>query len=68
MSKQPQSDRKARRQDPSLIYIVGRVTQGIKTQMRSALAAWDLSISEYTTLSVLRNRRDYRTPSSRGGR
>ena len=56
MSKQRQSDRKARRQDPSLIYIVGRVTQGIKTQMRSALAAWDLSISEYTTLSVLRNR------------
>jgi DNA-binding MarR family transcriptional regulator len=41
---------------PSLIYLVGRVNQGITREMRSRLVAWDLSVPEYTALSVLGNR------------
>jgi DNA-binding MarR family transcriptional regulator len=37
----------------SLLYIVGRVNQGIGRQMRTSLAPWKLSVSQYTTLSVL---------------
>jgi DNA-binding MarR family transcriptional regulator len=42
--------------EPSLIYLVGRVNQGITREMRSRLVAWDLSVPEYTALSVLSNR------------
>jgi len=42
--------------EPSLIYVVGRVNQGILREMRSILADWDLSVQEYTALSVLRAR------------
>jgi DNA-binding MarR family transcriptional regulator len=41
---------------PSLIYLVGRVNQGITREMRSRLAPWDLSVPEFTALSVLANR------------
>ena len=40
----------------SLIYIVGRVNQGIRREMRTRLAKWELSVQEYTTLSVLKSR------------
>jgi DNA-binding MarR family transcriptional regulator len=36
-----------------LIYIVGRVNQGLRREMRARLAQWSLSVQEYTTLSVL---------------
>jgi DNA-binding MarR family transcriptional regulator len=37
----------------SLIYIVGRLNQGITRELRTLLRAWDLSVQEYTSLSVL---------------
>lgn len=33
--------------------MVGRVNQGIRREMRLRLADWDLSVQEYTSLSVL---------------
>jgi len=38
---------------PSLIYVVGRVNQGITRELRALLREWDLSVQEYTSLSVL---------------
>jgi DNA-binding MarR family transcriptional regulator len=40
----------------SLIYVIGRVNQGIRREMRARLAERDLSVPEYTALSVLRAR------------
>jgi DNA-binding MarR family transcriptional regulator len=40
----------------SLIYLIGRVNQGITREMRSRLVPWDLSVPEFTALSVLANR------------
>lgn len=37
----------------SLIYMIGRVDRGIRREMRARLAAWELTVVEYTTLSVL---------------
>lgn len=42
--------------DALLIYIVGRVDQGIRHEMRLRLAEWDLSVPEFTALSVLKRR------------
>ena len=42
-----------RQAEPSLIYAIGRVNQGIVREMRARLAAFSLSVQEYTTLSVL---------------
>lgn len=39
--------------EASLIYIIGRVNQGIRREMRARLAKWTLSVQEYTTMSVL---------------
>jgi len=38
---------------PSLIYVVGRLNQGITREMRAVLREWDLSVQEYTSLSAL---------------
>lgn len=38
---------------PSLIYIVGRLNQGMSRELRALLREWDLSVQEYTSLSVL---------------
>jgi DNA-binding MarR family transcriptional regulator len=38
---------------PSLIYVVGRLNQGITREMRTVLREWDLSVQEYTSLSAL---------------
>ncbi len=42
--------------EASLIYVVGRVDQGIRREMRARLARLSLSVQEYTALSVLRAR------------
>ena len=42
--------------EASLVYVVGRVNQGIRREMRARFAALDLSVPEYTALSVLRAR------------
>jgi DNA-binding MarR family transcriptional regulator len=42
--------------DALLIYIVGRVDQGIRQEMRLRLAEWDLSVPEFTALAVLKRR------------
>jgi DNA-binding MarR family transcriptional regulator len=42
--------------DPSFIYMVGRVNQGIRREMRARLSDCELSVAEYTTLSVLEAR------------
>jgi DNA-binding MarR family transcriptional regulator len=39
--------------DASFIYMVGRVNQGIRREMRARLRDCELSVAEYTTLSVL---------------
>lgn len=42
--------------EASLTYVVGRVNQGIRREMRARLAQWKLSVQEFTTLSVLSTR------------
>jgi DNA-binding MarR family transcriptional regulator len=44
------------RAQPSLIYVIGRVSQGIRRSLREQLRAYELSVSDVTTLSVLRGR------------
>jgi DNA-binding MarR family transcriptional regulator len=39
--------------EASFIYMVGRVNQGIRREMRARLSECELSVAEYTTLSVL---------------
>lgn len=41
---------------PSLVYVVGRVNQGVRRELRQALSPWSLTVPELTTLSVLRTR------------
>lgn len=42
--------------EASLLYVVGRVNQGIRREMRARLTAWKLSVQQYTALSVLQAR------------
>lgn len=39
-----------------MIYVIGRVNQGIRRRMRTSLAQWNLSVQEFTALSVLSSR------------
>lgn len=41
---------------PSLLYLIGRVDQGIRREMRARLEQWNLSLAGYTALSVLKER------------
>jgi len=41
---------------PSLIYVIGRVDQGVRRELRARLAPLALSVPDVTTLSVLRGR------------
>lgn len=41
---------------PELVYVIGRVNQGIEREMRERLAPYELSVPDYTALSVLRAR------------
>jgi DNA-binding MarR family transcriptional regulator len=50
MANSPQD---SRTNDVSMIYMVGRVNQGIRREMRARLAERDLGVAEYTTMSVL---------------
>jgi DNA-binding MarR family transcriptional regulator len=40
----------------SLVYVIGRVNHGILREMRQLLSQWDLSVPEFTALSILRRR------------
>jgi DNA-binding MarR family transcriptional regulator len=42
--------------EASLIYALGRVHQFVSREMRLRLAPWELTVQEYTALSVLRAR------------
>jgi DNA-binding MarR family transcriptional regulator len=42
--------------DPQLVYVVGRVNQGVRRELRKKLLPWDLSVPALTALSVLRTR------------
>jgi DNA-binding MarR family transcriptional regulator len=42
--------------EASLIYVVGRVHQGLRREMRTRLGEFHLSVQEYTALSVLKAR------------
>jgi DNA-binding MarR family transcriptional regulator len=44
------------RPEPSLVYVIGRVSQGIRRELRGRLASCELSVPDVTTLSVLRGR------------
>jgi DNA-binding MarR family transcriptional regulator len=41
---------------PSLIYVIGRVGQGVRRELGARLAPLALSVPDVTTLSVLRSR------------
>lgn len=41
---------------PSFVYLLGRVDHGVRRQIAKRVAGWDLSVAEFTTLSVLRAR------------
>jgi DNA-binding MarR family transcriptional regulator len=43
-------------QQPSIIYLIGRLDRGIRREMQKRLVPWSLSIAEYTTLSLLTRR------------
>ncbi len=42
--------------EASLIYMIGRLDHGIRREMRGTLARWELSVPEFTALSILRRR------------
>ena len=42
--------------DISVVYVIGRLDHGIRRDMRQLLAEWELSVSEFTALSILRRR------------
>ena len=43
----------ARARGPSITYVIGRVDQGVRREMRARLAPFGLSVPEYTALSIL---------------
>jgi DNA-binding MarR family transcriptional regulator len=38
------------------VYVIGRLNHGIRREMRQMLAEWDLSVPEFTALSILHRR------------
>jgi DNA-binding MarR family transcriptional regulator len=38
---------------PSLIYVIGRVDRGVRTELARRLRPWNLTVAQFTTLSVL---------------
>jgi DNA-binding MarR family transcriptional regulator len=44
------------RPELSLVYVIGRVSQGIRRELRERLSSCGLSVADVTTLSVLRGR------------
>jgi DNA-binding MarR family transcriptional regulator len=51
---EPTPRRRARATSPSFAYVVGRVDQGVRREMRRRLEPFGLSVPEYTALSILR--------------
>ncbi len=43
----------AKARGPSLTYVIGRVDQGVRREMRARLEPFGLSVPEYTALSIL---------------
>jgi DNA-binding MarR family transcriptional regulator len=41
---------------PSLVYMIGRINQGIRRELQQRLVRWELSVPELTVLSVLQRR------------
>lgn len=41
---------------PSFVYLLGRVDHGVRRRLAKRVARWDLSVAQFTTLSVLRAR------------
>lgn len=41
---------------PSFIYLLGRVDHGVRRQLSRRVSRWELSVAQFTTLSVLRAR------------
>ncbi len=41
---------------PSLIYVVGRVDRGVRTELARRLRPWELTVAQFTALSVLARR------------
>lgn len=41
---------------PSFVYLLGRVDHGVRRQLAKRVARWELSVAQFTTLSVLRAR------------
>jgi DNA-binding MarR family transcriptional regulator len=40
----------------SLVYVIGRLNHGIRKELRRDLAEWELSVPEFTALSILKRR------------
>jgi DNA-binding MarR family transcriptional regulator len=51
---EPTPRRRARAARPSFAYVIGRVDQGVRREMRRRLEPLGLSVPEYTALSILR--------------
>ena len=41
---------------PSLIYVIGRVDRGVRTELARRLRPWNLTVAQFTALSVLERR------------
>lgn len=52
----PTTDVDGRAPPPSLIYVLGRVDQGIRRELRRRLGPFELSVPEFTALSILARR------------
>lgn len=44
--------------DVSFVYLVGRVNHGLRGEMRARLGRWQLSVPEFTAMSILERRPD----------
>ena len=50
------ADRSAAAPAPRLSYLIGRVSQGVRSALQQRLRAYGLTVPEYTALSVLQTR------------
>ncbi len=42
--------------EPTFVYMVGRVGQGVRRELQKVLTAWEISVPAFTVLSVLERR------------
>jgi DNA-binding MarR family transcriptional regulator len=50
------SEDKVPAHEVSLVYVIGRLDHGIRREMRRMLGEWDLSVPEFTAMSILMRR------------